>query len=228
MHIKINIVKSIANLAPWLAPIPSCFFVARSSIIHMELPVIMGIIIGLLIETLGFSTVHLYLMLLKWNLEKRKTDPKAPENLGLALVIFYLVITISLTVMLEIYPQLSTYAPAIFPLVALIGVFILALIVQHEQREQTVQMAKIEQSKKRGLANQIEHDKSFKVDKSDSSLDLANKVKKQNKNNVLEHLARTINEQPQIGISELKNLIGVKSRTTVYNYINELKNTGRI
>lgn len=221
---QLSIVKFIANLAPWLAPIPSAYFMIRSSVLHLGIPLIIGIVVGLIVETLGFSTVHLYLMLQQWNLEKKKSDPAAPEILALVLVAFYITITITLTVVLEINPALAIYAPAIFPLLALVGAFILALISQQEQRQSAVQQTKLERSSKRHTQPVYEQDNLSVLPTTNTLLDLANKARGQKKDTLLERLENAITEHPEMGVTELKTLLGIKSRTTVYNYLNELKN----
>jgi len=113
--IERNLVKAVARLAPWLAPFPSAYFVARSGMVHLSLPLPVAIIVAAIIETLGLSTVHSALWLADWNASKRKTDPQAPVVVALALGAVYLVATLGLVVFLEVWPGLATYAPALFP-----------------------------------------------------------------------------------------------------------------
>jgi len=47
----------------------------------------------------------------------------------------YFMITIGMIVVLEVFPSLANYMPAISPLLALVGAFNLALISQQEKRE---------------------------------------------------------------------------------------------
>ena len=77
-----SLVKLIARLSPWLAPSPSGYFVARASISHLDLPLIIGISVGIIIEFLGISSVHTWLWLADWNSNKRKSDPDAPTSLA--------------------------------------------------------------------------------------------------------------------------------------------------
>jgi large-conductance mechanosensitive channel len=227
MQPRANIVKIIANFSPWLAPIPSCYFVARSSIQHLGIPLIIGIVVGLVVETLGLSTVHLYLMLLQWNLRKKASDPKAPDILALSLVFFYLVITITLTVLLEVIPNFAIYAPVIFPLLALSGMFTLALTFQQEQKELAVQDAKLERSMKRQFRTDTEQGSVSNLANINNNLDVANEGRKRKKDTILERLECVISEHPEMGITELKKLLGVRSRSTVYSYIRELESVGR-
>lgn len=62
----------------------------------------------------------------------------------------------------------------------------------------------------------------------DNNLDVANEVRKQKKNTTLEQLERAITEHPDLGVTELKNILGVRSRSTVYSYIKELEALGRV
>ena len=121
-------VKFVAKLSPWLAPIPSAFFVGRSSITHLALPWPVAVIVAAIVETLGLATVHTALWLSDWNHTKRKIDPTAPTVIALALGAVYIVTTLGLIVALEVWPGLSTYAPAMFPLLAVVGTVNLALI----------------------------------------------------------------------------------------------------
>jgi hypothetical protein len=109
-----NLVKWVAKLSLWLAPIPSGYFVAQASRAHLTIPVPIAIIIGFIIEFLGIASVHTWLWLMNWNATKRKRDPQTPANLAILMGSTYIVTTIGLTVVLEIFPQFSSFAPAIF------------------------------------------------------------------------------------------------------------------
>lgn len=140
VQIEINLVKLVSRLTPWLAPFPSAFFVARASMKHLALPLAVAIIVAAIIEALGLTSVHTWLMLTDWNTRKRKSDPSAPTSYSLALAGIYFAATIGLTIMLEVQPDLAAYAPAIFPCLAMVGAFNLVLISQQEQREALVRI----------------------------------------------------------------------------------------
>ena len=129
-----NIVKLVAKLSPWLAPLPSGFFVARASMKHIDLPLPVAIAVGAIIELLGIASIHTWLWLSDWNTNKRRSDPDAPTDYAAFLGVIYIVTTIGLTVVLEVRPNLSTFAPALFPMLAIVGALNLALIAQQEQR----------------------------------------------------------------------------------------------
>lgn len=144
-----NVVKLVAKTAPWLAPFPSAYFVARASMEHLALPLAVAIVVAAIIETLGLSTVHTALWLSDWNGNKRKTDPGAPILLAVILGAVYVVATVGLTIVLEVVPSLATYAPALFPALAVVGAVNLALIAQQERREAMVKADKAERKAKR-------------------------------------------------------------------------------
>jgi hypothetical protein len=57
-HLEKNAMRIVAKLSPWLAPFPSAYFVARSAIMHLALPLSVAVVVALIIETLGLATVH--------------------------------------------------------------------------------------------------------------------------------------------------------------------------
>jgi hypothetical protein len=147
-----NAVKFVAKLSPWLAPIPSAYFVGRSSMIHLGLPLSVACIVAAIVETLGLASVHTALWFSDWNATKRKTDPTAPTVIALALGVVYLVTTLGLIVALEVWPGLATYAPALFPFLAVVGTVNLALIASQERREAAVVADKAEARQARQAA----------------------------------------------------------------------------
>lgn len=110
------------------------------------------VVAAAIIETLGLTTVHTALWLADWNRSKRKIDPSAPVVLAVALGLVYLVATLGLVVFLEVWPFLATYAPALFPLLAIVGAVNLALIAQQERRESHVKTQKAEARERRRLS----------------------------------------------------------------------------
>ena len=148
-HGERTLIKSVARLTPWFAPLPSAYFVARSSIDHLQLPLVVAIVIAVIVEFLGLTSVHTWLWLSDWNNRKRKLDPAAPSGYAMILCLVYLVTTIMLTIMLEIFSSLSTYAPALFPALALVGAFNLAMITQQDTREARVHQEREERRSER-------------------------------------------------------------------------------
>lgn len=132
-------VKLIAKLSPWLAPIPSAYFVARSSMEHLAVPLVLAIIIGIVLELLGIATVHTALSLYRWNIKpavnkERSAWEKAPLKIALVTCAVYFVAVLFLSVVLETAPHLAPIAPTIFPVVAVVGAITLAIVYQHDER----------------------------------------------------------------------------------------------
>ena len=135
-------VKFVARIVPWLAPVPSAYFVARSSMAHLALPWPVALVMALVIEALGLTCAFMASSFADWNHTKRKTDPAAPVAVAFGLGAVYLITTLGLLAGLEAWPGLARYMPVVFPFLALVGTIALALIAQQEQREAAVDLGK--------------------------------------------------------------------------------------
>jgi len=132
-------VRLIAKISPWFAPIPSAYFVARSSIAHLDVPIEIAIIIGAVLELLGIATVHTALSLYRWNIKpavsrEKGAWEKAPLLLSIITCGVYFMAVIFLSVVLETAPGMSAIAPVIFPFVAIVGALTLGIVYQHDER----------------------------------------------------------------------------------------------
>ena len=143
------IVKAVAALGPWLGPVPSAYFVARSAMVHLAVPLTWAVVFAVVIEVIGLASGHIALTAYDWNVHKRKTDPGAPLWLAVALYAVYWLATFGLVVFLEIWPALAIYAPGIFPALAVVGVVNLALMSRQELREREVKAEKAEAKERR-------------------------------------------------------------------------------
>lgn len=226
-----NAVRIVAKLSPWLAPLPSAYFVARSAITHLALPLPVAVVVALIIETLGLATVHTALWAHDWNTHRRKTDPSAPLGLCIALGGVYVVATLGLVVFLEVWPLLATYAPALFPALAVVGALNLAMISRQEQREAAVELEKAERKAQRQTLHRGTSAKpSEALSKTavlDTSLDTARRTRRVKRDARLDALLAFYASNPEAGPTEAGRAIGV-SRQTVYTYLDELEAAGRI
>jgi len=243
-HLEKSTVRLVAKLAPWLAPVPSAFFVARASLAHLDLPLPVAVVVAVIVETLGLTTVHTALWLSDWNHHKRKSDPEAPTFLAVALGLVYVVTTVGLTVVLEVAPELSLLAPALFPALAVVGAVNLALISQQERREAQVAASKAERqasrtgSRKRVQTVQQTVQRGVQEPTPTSSLDAqhglhngvldaANRSRRQRKAALLDAMVDVYQDSPDVGPTEIAGRLGI-SRSTVYNYQADLVAAGRI
>jgi hypothetical protein len=232
-NLEKNTIKTVAKLAPWLAPLPSAYFVARSAMDNLSLPLPVAIIVAAIIETLGLATVHTALWAYEWNAQKRKTDPAAPTALTVALGMVYVVSTLGLVVFLEVWPSLATYAPAIFPALAVVGTLNLAMISRQEQREANVKAEKAERKAARqgngqavrGADSVQASDEPLKIAVLNTSLDVACQARKAKRDTRKNALLTYYASNPKAGPTEAGRAIGV-SRQTVYTYLTELEAAG--
>lgn len=124
----------IAGCVPWLAPIPSAVLVANATMKHLGWSLPVAVVAGLVIEGLGLTSTSTALTLFDWNARRPKDEPKAPFWLAALMVAVYLVSTIGLTVVLDMDVALVHIAPAVFPILALVGTINIALRSQHKHR----------------------------------------------------------------------------------------------
>jgi hypothetical protein len=232
--------RVVARLSPWLAPFPSAYFVARSALVHLALPLPVAIIVAAIIETLGLSTVHTALWAYDWNTHKRKADPGAPVMLAIALGGVYVVATLGLVVFLEVWPFLATYAPALFPALAVVGAVNLALISRQEQREADVESQKAERraqrqgsrDRPRTVQKDVQRDvhqqsPNAQIGVQNSVLDTVNRARRQRKAGILDAMVDIYLDSPDAGPTEVARRLGI-GRSTVYNYLSDLEMAGRI
>lgn len=252
-----NLVKLVAKLSPWLAPIPSGYFVARASREHLFLPLPIAIIVGIIIEFLGIASVHTWLWLSDWKTNKRKRDPEAPAGLAALLGGIYIITTVGLTIVLEVIPSMSIVAPAIFPILAVVGAVNLSLIAQQETRERAVRQEQKNRKAARqtkdipirrvngqtrdhltvspnetqahseaapGKRTSLQQEEDIRFKSPNDNLDT---VKLNTKVDILNTILETLALDPAANITDLARRVG-RSRTTVYKYIKELEQAGRI
>jgi hypothetical protein len=230
-----NTIRTVAKLSPWLAPLPSAYFVARSAVVHLTLPLPVALVVAAIIETLGLATVHTALWAYEWNVQKRKTDPTAPTALAVALGMVYVVSTLGLVVFLEVWPFLATYAPAIFPALAIVGALNLAMISRQEQREADVKAEKAERKASRQGDRQAVRradsvqmsDELSRIAVLNASLDVACQARKVKRDARKNALLTFYASNPNAGPTEAGHAIGV-SRQTIYAYLTELEAAGQI
>lgn len=147
-------VDVLAVFGPWFAPIPSAYLVGKAAHDYLEWHYLIAIIAALAVESIGVVSVVLALRLYEWNEGKNQKDPSAPLPLALVNVAVYFVVTIGLTVLLDVAPQLSRYAPAIFPLLAAVGAVNIAVKNGQRRREADKVAAKVDRQRAKSTAGQ--------------------------------------------------------------------------
>jgi len=228
-------VDLVAKIAPWAAPIPTAYLVGRATVLHLAWPVEVGIVAAVIVESLGLATTATALDLREYNASKRKTDPAAPFPLAAVLVGAYLAVAVVLTVALDTVPALATYAPAIFPLLSLTGVTVLALRADQRRRLAAIAGVKAERQAERQAARQGTRQAGVVVVSSgasnnanlDAELSRMQAGRKAKRDTRLDTLLTFYHDHPGATVSDAGRTVGV-SRQTVYTYLSELETAGRV
>jgi len=243
----------IAGLVPWLAPIPSAVLVANATQAHLGWSQPVAIVAGLIIEGLGLTSTSTALTLWDWNARRPANEPKAPFWLSGLMVAVYLISTIGLTVVLDLNTALVHVAPAVFPVLALVGTINIALRSQHKHRLARIAeadrlaleaAAKAEEERK---ADEERRRQERKADREARRQQTVNQNAQQLSNNgsvdafvdrvqagraakkasIIDAMLNVYRDNPFMGDTELGGKVGV-TRQTIYNYRKELEKTGRV
>jgi hypothetical protein len=236
----------IAGIVPWLAPIPSAVLVANATMTHLGWSQPVAIVAGLIIEGLGLTSTSTALTLWDWNARRPANEPKAPFWLAALMVGVYLVSTIGLTVVLDLDTALVHIAPAVFPILALVGTINIALRQQHKNRLERIALAerqaridaeitknerKAEREAKRQASvkqsaqqsvNQPAQQPLLGIDQTRLQAGRASK-KAANIDMMLDIFKTDAHAQ----ITDVARQLSI-GRQTVYNYLEELETSGRV
>lgn len=138
-----NAVTELATRAgPILGPVPTAYAIGKATLLHLAWPWPVALVAALVVECLGLATVNTALALWNYNKDKRKSDPRAPFALALALAGVYFGSAITLTVALDVAPSLALYAPALVPFLSLTGAGVLAIRADHRRRLENIAIEK--------------------------------------------------------------------------------------
>ena len=234
-EIETNLVDGIAAIGPWITPLPSAVLVANAVVKDLHWIPALGWVTAAIIESLGLTTVSTSLLLWDYNAGKRKTDPGAPFLLAASLVGVYLISTIGLTVFLDIFPELGRYAPALFPMLALVGAVNLALRSEHRRRLSGIAQDRAERKAERQSSRQsftqpgnpLMSNLTSGIVKTDTSLDRAQAARKANLTARMDSLLTLYLDNPLMGATEAARALNI-SRQTVYTYLDQLEASGKI
>jgi hypothetical protein len=144
-----GIIDFVSKLSPWIAPLPSAWFVHDATVRHLAAGSALAWIIAIVIETLGLTTTHTALGMHAWNkAHASRPEKQAPFGLSVILAVVYVIATLMLITVLEVAPNLQHYAPAMFPILAVVGAVNLALRSHHNSRVR-LERSEIEETKQR-------------------------------------------------------------------------------
>jgi len=234
-EIETNLTDGIAAIGPWITPIPSAVLVANATVKDLHWSAELAWVAAAIIESLGLTTVSTSLLLWEYNADKRKTDPDAPFLLAASLVGVYLVSTIGLTVLLDIFPDLARYAPALFPILALVGAVNLALRSGHRRRLAGIAQERADRKAERqtfrptvgSLTELITSNAASTTANQDSTLVKARHARTVIQGTRMDNLLTLFRDNPKIGVTDAARTLNM-SRQTVYTYLEQLQQAGRI
>lgn len=143
-----SVLRVIAVLVLWIAPLPAAFFVGRSVYWHLIygwhldlgiLGVAAAVVAGAMIELVGILSAHVALACHRWNGHgnvRKKDRPweRAPFWAAAVCFVIYAGVAIALAVVLEALPELAIYAPALVTAIAADAYVALGIYEQHRDR----------------------------------------------------------------------------------------------
>lgn len=143
-----GVLRTVARLAPWLAPLPSAWFIGRSIYLHLlvnwpiPLPIAVNLAVatvaGLVVELLAIVSVHNSLALFRWNdqghVKREHGWEHAPFGLSVTCAGVYILAAAVLLILLEAMPEAARYAPMMFPALTVVGAVNLGILDQHLSR----------------------------------------------------------------------------------------------
>ena len=92
----------LSVLSPYFVPLPAAYLTYFHSVTMLEFPTWLGWTNAFVIESLGLASVSTAIRFYRNNKNYKSDKEHAPFNLAVFVYVFYLVITISLNVVLEI------------------------------------------------------------------------------------------------------------------------------
>jgi len=218
----------VARVAPWASPLPTAYLTARATMEHLGWNDALGLVAGLIIESLGLAATATALMLWEYNRGKRKSDPVAPFALAGVLVGVYFASVLALTVVLDTAPVLAMYAPLIFPVLSLAGVTVLALRADHRRRLEMIEAGRSRRRSGGRSGNGQVAGQGGAVDRSVAgSLERANRQRRLNREEALDGLVAFFAENPTASHRVAGIAIG-RSKSWVTGAIGDLEKAGRV
>src|SRR3972149_10994542 len=121
-NLERTLTDGVSRVVPWLTPLPTAFLTGRATVNHLHWPDVLGVVVGLIVEGFGLGAVNTALELYNYNRSRRKSDPPAPLWIALIVLAVYFVAVTGLTGLLGTPPNLSVYAPLLFPTLSIAAV----------------------------------------------------------------------------------------------------------
>jgi hypothetical protein len=145
----------VTMMGPWLTPLVPAYFVAVAINRHLQAPMWVSVIAGMILELVGIAGIAVTTRSYVWNRIRRKTDEPAQFILSLFAVSIYFVTALGLTVLLELFSDLAKIAPGMFVVMAVSSGLILVLSGMQNRREKAIESERREKRERRELSGNL-------------------------------------------------------------------------
>jgi predicted transcriptional regulator len=183
----------------------------------LHFPAWLAVAMALVIELLGLATINTVFQFWTHNQDARKSDPKSPVYLAVITSIYYLAVVLTVNTMLDSDPPVYKLAKGLLSTISVVGGVTIALRAAHSRR---VREAQEERERIRAERKGVKFAKS-------TPLHSANAVRTERKQTAINQVHSYLTEHPDANISEIARAVG-RSRPTIYDYMDELKEQGLI
>lgn len=132
--------QTILKAVPYMAPLPTAYVIYHKLTGRLVWDWWVALISAAVIELIGFRSIGLAVDMYQFNrtlnAAEKQTKMRAPIEQGIIVVVVYAVAVLSLTIMLEIKPELALWTPVAFLVIGLTGGWLAALSNDFEELAQ--------------------------------------------------------------------------------------------
>jgi hypothetical protein len=146
------LIDVIASYSPWLAPLIPAYMTYQHMTNNLDFPSWAAMAGGVVVETLGLSSVQTAVSFWAWNDSKAKSAPRAPLALAVLTGAFYLATVLTVNAMLDPAPVIHRVAKALLSSLSVCAGVILALRAGHARRINETERARAEAKQERAAA----------------------------------------------------------------------------
>lgn len=123
--------QTILKAVPYMAPLPTAYVIYHKLISKLIWDWWVALVSAAVIELIGFRSIGLAVDMYQFNrtlnAAEKQAKMKAPIWQGITVVVVYAIAVLSLTIMLEIKPEMALWTPVAFLVIGLTGGWLAAL-----------------------------------------------------------------------------------------------------
>jgi len=132
--------QTILKAVPYMAPLPTAYVIYNKLTGKLVWDWWVALISAAVIELIGFRSIGLAVDMYQFNrtlnAAEKQAKMRAPIEQGIIVVVVYAIAVLSLTIMLEIKPELALWTPVAFLVIGLTGGWLAALSNDFEELAQ--------------------------------------------------------------------------------------------